>query len=78
MLQTKYKAKETALMSYVAIFGVLLSFIHQKTFWGDFKAFWVDFWNIMVSIFKIAYEGISYVSTLCDKIPQPIIVIIVH
>ena len=79
-----YKVKETALTSYVAIFGFLtaivtiLSIIRNKVFCDDFTAFWVGFWNILVTAFTFAYDGISYIANLCDKIPQPIVAVIVH
>lgn len=84
VLQAQYKAKETALVSYVAIFGVLtvtvtiLSLIRQKTFWGDFRAFWIGFWEILVFLFKNVLKGITYVSSLCDKIPQHIVAVALH
>lgn len=84
MLQTQYKAKETALVSYVAIFGVLtatvtiLSLIRQKTFLDDFRTFWIGFWNILVFMFKGVLKGITYVSSLCDKIPQHIVAVIAY
>jgi sterol desaturase/sphingolipid hydroxylase (fatty acid hydroxylase superfamily) len=83
-LQAKYKAKETALVSYVAIFGFLtavvtiLSLIRQKTFWGDFRAFWIGFWNILVSVATLIGKGITYVATLCDMIPQRNVAVVVH
>jgi len=83
-LQTRFKAKETALVSYVGIFGLItaivtiLSLIRQKTFWGDFRAFWIGFWNILVFLFKNVLKGITYVSSLCDKIPQQYVAVGLH
>lgn len=84
ILQTQFKVKESSLVSYVAIFGVLtaivtiLSLIRQKTFWGDFRAFWVGLWNIIVLLFEFAFEGIYFVASLCDMIPQPYVAFALH
>ncbi|HEX2959781.1 MAG TPA: DUF6040 family protein, partial [Chitinispirillaceae bacterium] len=83
-LQAKFKAKETALVSYVAIFGILtavvtiLSLIRQKTFWGDFRAFWIGFWKIIYSVAVLIGDGFSQIANLCDMIPQHYVAVVAH
>lgn len=83
-LNSTYAARKAALTSYVAISGVLavgvsiLSLIRQKTFWGDFRAFWGTTGNIIALMAKNVLKGVQRVSGLSSKIPQPTAAAIVY
>lgn len=71
---------ETMFFGFLA-YGILVTLftaVSSERFVSDFKGFFVGLWGIIVSFVNFLLEGASAIAELGDKIPQPIVAVIVH
>lgn len=83
-VKTKYKVKISSHYAYVtmvslyAILVTVFTAIRLETPVIDFKSFFSKIWVFILSSVNLLVKGANFVSQLGDKIPQPIVAIIVH
>lgn len=83
-LESAYKGKEMALDGVFfgsLLYGVLTTVftaVRSEVFVSDFKTFFSTIWSFLLTVLEKLLGLAEWASQLGDKIPQPIVAVIVH
>lgn len=82
-LDRKFKAQTASYDSFLLgllLYGVLTTVftaVRSEAFVSDFKTFFMVIWQFIVNAFQLLLKGGQWASQLGDKIPQPVVAILI-